>query len=267
MDTVNAIILGIIQGLTEFLPVSSSAHLTFAEHLFKVDPNVRVSLDVLLHLGTLLALVVFFFKRILKIIAGLFSPFTDTRKENWNIVLAIAVGTLPAVVFGYLLKDRIDAIFARPFYSAIFLLITGVVLFLTRRANGEKNRLSVVDGLVIGTAQAIAILPGISRSGSTIAAALFLGFARPEAFEFSFLLSIPAVLGAGLLKLKDSPLLQGGVADMRASALASGFLVAAIVGILALYLVKRILMQRRFWFFSFYCWAVGILALIFFGFR
>jgi undecaprenyl-diphosphatase len=264
LDVVQSIFLGIIQGLTEFLPVSSSAHLTFAEQLFKIDPKWRVSLDVLLHLGTTLALIGFFLKRILKILAGLFSPFVDTRRENWNIVLAIAVGTIPAVIAGYLLKNKIDTVFANPMYSAAFLLITGVVLFLTRKTNGERTKLSVADGLIIGIAQAIAIMPGISRSGSTIAAALFLGFARPEAFEFSFLLSIPAVVGAALLKLKGSGILHD-TGPISHSAMATGFLVSAIVGMLALYMVKKILMQRRLWYFSFYCWALGIAALVYFG--
>ena len=266
MDVVHSIILGIIQGLTEFLPVSSSAHLTFAEQLFALDPKWRVSFDVLLHLGTALALLIFFGRRIVEVIKGLFSPVTDTRKENWNYVLAIVVGSIPAAVVGFLVKNKIDAVFARPMYPAIFLLITGVILFLTRRTNGEKTKITMTDGLIIGIAQAIAILPGISRSGSTISAALFLGFARPEAFEFSLLLSIPAILGAGLLKLKGSGILHGS-SGISHSSMAAGFLVAAGVGILALYIVKKILMQRRFWYFSFYCWALGIVALVYFHFH
>ena len=265
MSVVHSIVLGIIQGLTEFLPVSSKTHLLFAEELFKIDPKWRVSFDVILHLGTTLALIIFFIKPIVRIIGGLFSKVEDIRKENWNMVLAIAVGSVPAGVVGFLVKDRIDVLFASTTYAALFLLVTGLVLFLTRKTNGERTKLTVTDGLVIGIGQAIAIMPGISRSAFTISAALFLGFARPEAFEFSFLLSIPAILGAGLIKLKGSGILHGRTPITHAD-MAFGFLISAIVGMLALYLVKKILMQRRFWVFSFYCWALGIVALVYFVF-
>jgi undecaprenyl-diphosphatase len=259
MTVVHSLILGIVQGLTEFLPVSSSAHLTFAEQLFKFPADGRLSYDVLLHLGTTLALLVFFGRRIVQIVAGLFSADTPTRKTNWNLVLVIAVGTVPAGVIGYLVRHKIDTVFADVRYSAAFLLVTGVMLFLTRKRDGQRTSITWQDGLIIGAAQAIALLPGISRSGSTIAAALFIGLARPEAFEFSFLLSIPAVLGAGLLKLKDSPLLHSGVMSDPAAAI--GFGASCLVGLLALFLVRKILLQRRFWMFSIYCWAMGLFVL------
>ncbi len=265
MSTVHSVILGIIQGLTEFLPVSSKTHLLFAEQIFKIDPKWRVSFDVLLHLGTAVALVIFFIKPIMRIIGGLFSRTNDTRRENWNIVLAIVVGSIPAAVLGFILKDKVDVLFEAPIYAAALLLVTGIVLFLTRKTDGQKTRLSVTDGLVIGIAQAIAIMPGISRSAFTIGAALFLGFARPEAFEFSFLLSIPAILGAGLLKLKGSGMLHG-TSGISHSDMVAGFLVSAVVGMLALYIVKKILLRRRFWLFSFYCWALGVVALVYFTF-
>jgi len=265
VSIVHSVILGIIQGLTEFLPVSSKTHLLFAEQIFKIDPKLRVSFDVLLHLGTTVALVIFFVKPIVRIIGGLFSRSNDTRRENWNLVLAIAVGSIPVAIVGFILKDKIDALFEMPIYAAALLLVTGVVLFLTRKTNGQKTRLSVADGLVVGIAQAIAIMPGISRSASTIGAALFLGFARPEAFEFSFLLSIPAILGASLLKLKGSGMLHG-TSGVSHGDMVAGFLVSAVVGMLALYIVKKILLRRRLWLFSFYCWALGIVALVYFGF-
>jgi undecaprenyl-diphosphatase len=262
MTTLHAFILGVIQGLTEFLPVSSSAHLTFAEQLFNIPSEWRVSYDVLLHLGTTLALVVFFFRRIIRIVGGMFSPDHPTRQTNWNLVLTIAVATIPAAIAGYLLKEKIDALFETPLYSAVFLLVTGLVLFLTRRTCGERTAITWADGLVIGVAQAIAILPGISRSGSTIAAALFLGLARPEAFEFSLLLSIPAVLGAALLKLRDSPLIHGATAGVSAGTIIIGFGLSFLVGLLALAIVRRVLLRKRFWWFAFYCWIVGALALV-----
>jgi undecaprenyl-diphosphatase len=261
MTTFHALFLGVIQGLTEFLPISSKTHLLFAEQLMKVDPKWRVSFDVLLHLGTTLALVVFFFRRIIRIIGGLFSSVPATRKENWDLVLAIVIASIPIGIAGLLLKDRIDKLFETTTYAAAFLIVTGVVLFLTRRTNGVKTRLSRTDALLIGLAQAVAILPGISRSGMTIAVALFIGFARPEAFEFSFLLSIPAVLGAAVLKLKGTGILHG-TSPFTGTDIIAGVVVSAVFGFLALYLVRKILLQRRFWYFSFYCWVVGAVALV-----
>jgi undecaprenyl-diphosphatase len=261
MTTFHALLLGVIQGLTEFLPISSKTHLLFAEQLMKVDPKWRVSFDVLLHLGTTLALVVFFFRRITRIISGLFSSLPETRKENWNLVLAIVIATIPIGITGLLVKEKIDTLFETTTFASVFLIVTGVVLFLTRRTNGVKTRLGKTDALLIGLAQAIAILPGVSRSGMTIAVALFIGFARPEAFEFSFLLSIPAVLGAAVLKLKGTGILHGA-SPFTGTDIVTGVIVSAVFGLLALYLVKKILLQRRFWYFSFYCWVVGALALV-----
>jgi undecaprenyl-diphosphatase len=261
MTTLHSLILGVIQGLTEFLPVSSKTHLLFAEQLMRVDPKWRLAFDVLLHLGTALALVVFFLPRIIRIIGGLFSPLSETRKENWKLVLAIVIASIPIGITGLLVKERIDALFETTTVASVFLIVTGVVLFLTRRTNGVKTRLSRTDALLIGLGQAIAILPGVSRSGVTIAVALFLGFARPEAFEFSFLLSIPAVLGAALLKLKGAGILHG-TGPFTGADIIGGFVLSAAFGLLALYLARKILLQRRFWYFSFYCWVVGALALI-----
>lgn len=265
MSVVHSVILGIIQGLTELGPVSSKTHLLFAEIIFKIDPRWRVSLAVLLHLGTLVALVIFFIRPIVRITGGLFSRSNDIRRENWSIVLAIAVGSIPAAIVGFILRDKIDTLFEMPIYAAAFLFVTGVVLFLTRRTNGQKVRLSAADGLVIGIAQAIAILPGFSRSAFTIGAALFIGFAGQEAFEFSYLLSIPAVLGACLLKLKGSGMLHG-TSGISHSSMAVGFLVSVVFGMLALYIVKKIMLLRRLWIFSFYCWVLGIVALVYFAF-
>jgi undecaprenyl-diphosphatase len=253
--------MGIIQGLTEFLPVSSSAHLTFAEHLFGIPASWRLTYDVLLHLGTTFALLVYFAPKLRQVIVALFSPNQHKRRENWTLVLAIAVGTIPAALAGVLLRDRLEALFARPVYSAFALLVTGVVLFCTRKKTGDERRsINWRAGLVVGMAQAFALLPGISRSGVTISAALFLGLARSEAFEFSFLLSIPAVLGAAALKLKGSALFQPGTIPPVTALL--GLTASVLFGLLALVIVRKLLLQRRFHWFAFYCWGVGLLVLL-----
>lgn len=266
MSIVHSVILGIIQGLTELLPISSKTHLLFAEHLFRIDPRWRVPFTVLLQLGTTIALIIFFIKPIARMIAGLFSRTQAIRKENWNMLLLLAIGSIPVGIAGYLLKDRIDALFTAPAWAGVLLLVTGCVLFLTRKTDGTKKKLSATDALVIGVAQAVALMPGISRSGFTISAALFLGVARAEAFDFSFLLAIPAILGASLLKVQGSGMLlaTSGVSHLD---IAAGLLASAAVCILALKALKGIVLQRRFWFFSFYCWALGVFALIYFHFR
>ena len=260
MSVLHALALGIVQGLTEFLPVSSTAHLTFLEQLFALPAEGRLMLDVFLHLGTVLALLVFFAGRIARLIGDLFRPDPARRARAWRLVLAIVIGTIPAGIAGYLLKDRLEAVFATTLWSALFLLVTGCVLFATRWAQEKRSTAGWFDGLVVGAAQAVALLPGISRSGSTIAAALFLGLTRSEAFEFSFLLSIPAVLGAAALKLKDSSLLRGGMT--LSLPLLLGVALSFLTGLLALFWVRRLLLQKRFHWFAFYCWIVGALALV-----
>lgn len=260
MSTLHALLLGIVQGLTEFLPVSSSAHLTFAEQLLSIPKDGRLALDVLLHLGTLLALLVFFAGRIVKLVGDLFRSDPTRHAPARRMLLAIAIGTIPAGVIGYLLKDKLDVVFETTTYSAVFLLVTGIVLFATRWSHERKTGVGWLDGLIVGCAQAVSLLPGISRSGSTISGALFLGLGRTEAFEFSFLLSIPAVLGAALMKLKDSPLVHGG-AGLSLS-LALGIAASFVTGLLALVLLRRILLQKRLHWFAYYCWIVGAVALV-----
>jgi undecaprenyl-diphosphatase len=259
MSILQSLVMGIVQGLTEFLPVSSTAHLTFVESLWKVPENSRLAYDVALHLGTTLALLVFFGRRIGSIAAGLFGSMPNERRNNGDLVLAIVIGTIPAVLAGFFARNRLNAVFADPIYSALFLLITGLVLFLTRGSAGERSAVTWRDGLVIGAAQAIALLPGISRSGATIAAALFLGFARPAAFEFSLLLSIPVVLGAAVLELRPVIGSETGVMPM---AVVAGVATSFGVGLAALALLRSVLRRRRLHWFAFYCWAVGIGALV-----
>jgi undecaprenyl-diphosphatase len=255
MSLLHALLLGVIQGLTEFLPVSSTAHLTVVEHLFKVPPAWRLSFDILLHLGTTMALIAFFLPRLERIVAGLFSRERTARQANWRLVLIIALGSVPAAVAGFLLKDRLEVMFELPLWSAAFLVITGGALFLTRGAAGQRTQPTWQDALFIGCAQAVALLPGISRSGSTIAVALLLGLARAEAFEFSMLLSIPAVLGAAILKVKDAPALRSGTNPL---VLAAGLVASLVVGMAALYLLRRVMKGQRLWLFAIYCWLAAI---------
>ena len=248
-----ALILGIIQGLTEFLPVSSSAHLVFACYFFKIGAQ-GVTYDAFLHFGTLVALVVFFHKKIWQIIK---SFFVWKDRANLRLGLFIILATIPAVVVGVVAEKPVKQAFESPFSAALFLAATGLVLFFTRFTREKKKTVGWSDALIIGVAQAVALLPGISRSGVTIATALYLGLGRDDAFQFSFLLSIPAILGANLVSLKDANLTGLSVPSALVGvALAFGF------GLLAIYLVKKIIIVRKFHLFGIYCVAAALAVLI-----
>ena len=265
---VQAIILGMVQGLTEFLPVSSSAHLVFITDILGLQQNV--AFDTLLHLGTLVAVVGYFWKDLVIIISSFFSSLLDIfrgrfkegleetpfKKLSWLLL----VGTIPAGLMGILLKNEFEALFNSILYVGIFLIITGILLWGAERVKpGDKDvkDISFKNALVIGVAQGIAIAPGISRSGATIAAGLFSGLNRELAARFSFLLSIPAILGAALVQAKDITSF-----DVSTIVLIAGFVSAAIFGYLAIKLLLKIIKERSLMIFAYYCWIVGMAAII-----
>jgi undecaprenyl-diphosphatase len=268
MDIIQAIILGIIQGLTEFLPVSSSAHLVFATDLLNLPQNV--AFDTILHLGTLVAVVGYFWKDVLSIISSFFSSVSDIfrgrfkegleekpfKKLSWLII----IGTIPAGLAGILLQKQFEALFNDVIYVGFFLIITGLLLWAAERVKpGTKDVKDITfkNALVIGLFQAIAIAPGISRSGATISAGLFSGLNRELAARFSFLLSIPAILGAALVQVKD---ING--LDTSTITLIAGFLSAMIFGYLAIKLLLKIIKERTLMIFAYYCWIVGAVVII-----
>ena len=259
MSAITSILLGIIQGLTEFLPISSSAHLVFAEQLLKLSANIRLSYSAFLHLGTTIALLIFFGKRIIQIIGSIFAKPTIEKRNNLLLILYIIIGSIPAGIIGLLFKDKIEITFANPIFPAIFLIFTGLLLFATQFSQAKEKKLNFTLALIIGIAQAIALLPGISRSGATIATALLLGLNSFEAFEFSFLLSIPAIIGANLITFKGL-----SNTSISGSTIILGVLIAAIIGLLALTWLKNLVLRRKLYYFGFYCIVVSILALIIF---
>ena len=265
---IQAIVLGMVQGLTEFLPVSSSAHLVFFTEIFGLQQNV--AFDTLLHLGTLLAVVGYFWKDLTIIISSFISSLIDIfhgrfkeglketpfKKLSWLLL----IGTIPAGIMGILLKSEFEALFNSTVYVGIFLLVTGFLLWGAERVKpGEKDveDITFKNALVIGIAQGIAIAPGISRSGATIAAGLFSGLNRELAARFSFLLSIPAILGAALVQMKDITSF-----DTSAIVLIIGFTSAAIFGYLAIKLLLKIIKERSLMIFAYYCWIIGIITII-----
>jgi undecaprenyl-diphosphatase len=264
MEIIQAIILGLLQGITEFVPVSSSGHLVLVPWLLGWDAPELV-FDTVVHWGTLLAVLAYFWRDWLRLISawlrGLFRWEWDD--PDARLMWLILAGTLPAVVIGYLLEAFFESLFGQPAWVSLFLLVTACLLALSERL-GRRTRtlgeLRWLDALLIGLGQAAAIAPGISRSGSTIAAGLLRGVQRAAAARFSFLLATPIILGAGLLQLVD----LFGTPDPLAQfpALAAGFAAAAISGYLCISFLLRYLQRGKLYPFAVYCAAMGVLCLV-----
>lgn len=268
MSTLQAIFLGLVQGLTEFLPISSSGHLALGQNLLRVnDPSV-LSFDVYVHFGTLISVCVIFWRDILEIIRSTWSALVSWRfREAYRTVdhvrlgVAILVGSIPAAVVGLMFRRAIEDAFSDPKQVAVNLVLTGLILFLTRLARSSEGRkLGLVTGFIVGIAQAVAILPGISRSGTTMSTALFLGFSPALAARFSFLLSIPVIAGAALLESKTVVTrgLETGFAPV-----VLGMISATVTGYIAIKLLLRVMENGRFSWFAFYCLALGVVGILF----
>jgi undecaprenyl-diphosphatase len=263
------IILGIIQGLTEFLPVSSSGHLVIAQGFLPGFQQQGVLFDVMLHIGTLLAVVFFLRQEIFDIVKALMPrPKAVAAHENHDdisvrrrIALYIIIGTIVTGTIGVLCKDAIHQLFESVEIAAAMLLVTGFLLFATERmthAVRTEKDMTIVDALVIGLAQAVALIPGISRSGTTIAFGLFRNINGETAARFSFLLSIPAILGAMVLETGY----MTAVSLHEIIVYGVGMITAAVVGFGALKLLFFIIKKRELRFFAYYCWCVGTITLI-----
>ncbi len=267
MNLLQACVLGIIQGLTEFLPISSSAHLVLVPWAlnWRFEPQAAFVFDVLVQDGTLLAVIAYFWHDLVGLaraaVKGLLGgrPFADPQARlAWLLLLA----SLPAAAAGLLLKDWVEAAFGRPAVVSGFLLVTAALLLVSERV-GRRSRglvaLRVSDSLWIGLAQALALFPGISRSGATISAGLVRDLERPEAARFSFLMSIPVMLGAGAVALND----LAGVPSMGAlvPALIAGAVTAAVTGYLSIRWLLGYLARRPLTLFAGYCAVVGLAGL------
>jgi undecaprenyl-diphosphatase len=246
-----ALILGVVQGLTEFFPVSSSGHLAMFQALFGGREAGGLLFEVGVHVATLVAIVFFYRKRILTLIVGFF----ERDRETLEYVGKLAVATLPAVVVGLAAKDWVEAQFSNPVGVGGALLVTGFIVFSTRWT--AKRAVAVVPGwgvaLALGCAQALAILPGISRSGSTVALALALGVAPLAAAEFSFLMGILAITGAAILLIPDLQRVDPG----ELITLGIGGVAALVSGLIAIQLFVRMLDRNLFHHWAWYCWLAG----------
>lgn len=270
MSVLIAAILGLIQGITEFLPISSSGHLAVMQNLFGME-EVDLFFDVLLHFATLVSICVFYSRDIAEMIKEVFGFFSDIRhpkpdegkpKPARRLVLMIIIATLPLFLI-LPVKDSIDKLSNNTYFIGAAFLITGLILFLSdRMQNGRKNEknMTVWDAVKIGACQAVATLPGISRSGSTITAGMAVGLNRTFAVKFSFLLSLPAVFAATIASLVDA--LKDGVDAERIPAYLIGMAVAGITGYFAIKLVRMLSQKGKFGKFCYYCFAVGILTIV-----
>ncbi len=243
-------LLGLIQGFTEWLPISSSGHLVIAQQLLRI--TVPLSFDVALHLGTLLAVIIIFRKDVLKVLASLVK--LDFGSAEGKTGLYVVVGTIPVAFAGYLFHDLIESMFSNLFVVAIAMIFTGILLFLTKFSR-NKRKLTIMDSVFVGISQALSLVPGVSRSGITISTSLQRGIEKEQAVKFSFLLSIPAVLGASLFELKSVSIAEIGLPII------AGASIAAIVGFLAIKFLLRVIGTDKYYYFSLYCWAVGLALL------
>lgn len=265
MQWSEVLVLGIIQGLTEFLPISSSGHLVVLQRLLGIQSD-NVILEVTVHCGTLLSVLVIFWQDIKRLILAFFRglphPVVATRRDkDFQLILYLFIGTIPAVVVGLMWKDQIEAIFHSVQLVGITLMVTGLMLGFTHFVRQQAQMPDFRRSLLIGIAQAFAILPGISRSGATIATGLFLGLKREEATRFSFLLSIPAILGALVLHLPD--LFATTQSDLTWWVILLGFGSAFVVGYLAIRWLLQLVSSGKFAYFAPYCLLVGLLVLLF----
>ena len=271
MSLLSSLILGFIQGVAEFLPISSSGHLAIAEQLLGMQgvSDIPEFFDVLLHLGTLVAVFAAYWAEIRELIVEFFSSVGDIAKGRKltplvparRMILLVIVGTLP--LFAVLpIKDLVEGLANNMFFVGGALIFTGCLLFMSdrvRRGRKSEKNASYIDALLVGIAQAIATCPGISRSGMTITAGCFTGFERSFAVRYSFIMSIPAILGANILSIKDA---IGSIDVSAVPVYLAGMTVSAIVGYACIRLLKMIAASGRFGAFAYYCWGVGALTLI-----
>ncbi|MBU1195618.1 MAG: undecaprenyl-diphosphate phosphatase [Proteobacteria bacterium] len=271
MELYQAIILGILQGLTEFLPVSSSGHLVLGQIFFGITES-QLSFDISVHMGTLLAVLVVYFPDIIAILTSVFRYFaqlfsfktaSSMFKEDENLRMAafIIIGSVPTAIIGLVIKQFEAVLFSSQVLVGAMLIVTGTLLWLSRKyyVTDEKSSVfGIKQAVIIGITQGFAVIPGVSRSGSTIAAGMFLGMNRHVAAKFSFLLSVPAILGAQVLGVKD--MIDAGTSIDMITIWAT--LASFVVGLIALKTLLRLVHAGRFHLFAPYCWIIGTLVLL-----
>jgi undecaprenyl-diphosphatase len=282
VTTFQGIILGFIQGLTEFLPVSSSGHLALMRAVIGGDvlTNMPLVFDVAVHVATLFAVIVYFHREVLSLVSGgvvtllsvspKYRPQPSSRAAaDRKLFLHVVIASVPTAIIGLLIRHYLESgpgqavpLLERPFPVGLMLIVTGLFLYATRKYRDpgrEFNLLNPLDAAVVGVVQGLAVLPGLSRSGSTISTGIIIGLERKVAARFSFLIAVPAIVGASILEL---PKLFGKGAEGMLGPTLTGAVVAFATGYAAIFALMHVLERRRFAYFAPYCWVVGILAVI-----
>jgi undecaprenyl-diphosphatase len=256
-----SILLGLIQGIAEFLPISSSGHLVLAQSMMKSFEQPGLLFDTLLHFATLCAVFIFFRKKIKTLFVALSGIFIHSNRivyfENKNFLWGIIIASIPTAIIGLTLENVVETKLSYPVYVGYALIITSIILMISDKFQG-KSKITLPIAFLIGIVQGFAVVPGISRSGSTIAAALFLGIKREEAAEFSFLISLPAILGATILQLRK----LDGFDMTQLPIYGAGMLAAFISGIIAIAVMMQIVKKASLKVFAIYCLIIGIVAIV-----
>ena len=260
MNIITALILGIVQGITEWLPVSSSAHLVILQHFLDTGDDNPVLFDAVVHMGTLLAVLLATWRYVVDILVSSVKALHGNLIENLKkdhdarSGFAAVIATIPIVIAGLLFQDSVESAFTSLWVVALMLPITGLMLFSVRGKYGKDSEISMKRAVIIGTAQVFALIPGISRSGTTIVTGIHTGMKRSPATEFSFLMAILAIGGAGALQIYKA-IREPSPVDM--AALLTGFFSSFIVGYLAIRALLKIVVTDRFHYFAYYCWGLS----------
>jgi undecaprenyl-diphosphatase len=260
MEWFEALILGIIQGLTEFLPVSSSGHLEIGKALFGISGDNNLYFSIVVHGATVLSTIVVFWKDLVKLGKG---AIKFQKNDETTYLLKIGVSMIPVVIVGLFFKDQIKTLFdgSNINFVGFMLLVTALLLAFTYFFKGKKQNLRYIDAFIIGIAQAFAVLPGISRSGATIATGLMLGKNKEEIAKFSFLMVLIPILGENFLDLLDGSF--SNVTDLSITSLLIGFIAAFLSGLVACKLMLRIVKKGKLIWFALYCAIIGIVTILF----
>jgi undecaprenyl-diphosphatase len=273
MEIVKAIVLGALQGVAEFLPISSSGHLVIVQELFGMNMESQSNLlfDTLLHVATLVSVFIVYYKDVYKlieaffgIIKDIFKGKIDIKSEYRKLILLLIIGTIPAGIIGFLFKSKVEELFTSIQVVGYSLIITGFMLSITRKlikGVKEAKNTKYSNAFVIGIFQAFALIPGISRSGSTIVGGMLNGLTKEFAVKYSFLLSIPAILGAIVLQIPDLVLIEKGSGVIFTYL--AGMVVSAVIGVISIKILIKMLKEDKFHIFAHYCWAVGIFAILY----
>ncbi len=263
MTWIESVILGLVQGLTEFLPVSSSGHLVLGKHILGIEASeIGILFEVLVHFGTALSIIVVYRKELVKLIGGFITAAIRPSQyqqawinnQEFRMALFILLTMIPTGLVYVLFKDDLEALFSDPKATSFMLIVTGILLLLTRLRKNPDGEITPIKALLIGVAQSVAMIPGISRSGSTICTAIYLNIDARKAADFSFLMLLPVVLGATLLKTGE---VLSATSSVPWGILLLGTFVAFLSGIVAIKLVLNFVRSGKLHYFAFYCFAIG----------